>query len=216
MNIDLFNKKILKFSNSNISFTEEEQEQLIKDATIKYGEFLDALHFSWRDDPNASNTPYRVAKMWVKEIAKGCYNTPPKITVFDNVDNYTGIVFQGDIDITSLCAHHHQTITGKAYVAYIPSETGKIVGLSKLNRVVDYFARRPQVQENLTNQIASYLDNILLDNLGIAVMIKGKHGCVKNRGIQQDSTMVTTKLLGAFLTEEKARSEFYKCIDNIK
>jgi GTP cyclohydrolase I len=103
---------------------------------------------------------------------------------------------------------------GQAHVAYIPSKDGKVIGLSKLNRIVDWFSRRPQVQENLTMQIHTYIDKICEKNKGVAVMIEANHTCCSNRGIKHDSTMRTARMSGAFLDEkDNSRSEFYKFVE---
>jgi GTP cyclohydrolase I len=126
------------------------------------------------------------------------------------------MVFQGDINVKSICSHHHLPFTGKAYVAYLPSPNGKVIGLSKLNRVVDYFCRMPQVQENLTEQISAYLNATCEGNLGVAVVIEAGHQCACLRGIQHDSTMMTSKLTGAFKADAATRDEFYKFIGYLK
>jgi GTP cyclohydrolase I len=106
---------------------------------------------------------------------------------------------------------------GYAHVAYLPSKDGKVIGLSKLNRIVDWFARRPQVQENLIMQIHNYIDQICEKNKGVAVMIEANHTCCSNRGIKHDSTMRTARMSGAFLDEDdNSRSEFYKFVEFAK
>jgi len=187
-----------------------DKESIIKDAEKAYAAFLTSLGFDWENDPNMCDTPKRVSKMYVNELYSGIYDPAPKITAFDNVDKYDGIIFSGAIDVKSQCSHHAIAFFGKAYVAYIPGE--KIIGLSKLNRIVDWFARRPQVQENLNMQIADYLDKTCIGNQGVAVMIECKHLCACVRGVQQDSTMITSKLTGAFKDNPAAREEFYDFI----
>jgi GTP cyclohydrolase I len=200
-------------SGKNEFKTQQEKEEIKKAAELAYGQFLTALNYDWEQDPNMRDTPKRVAKMFVEEIGKGAYLEPPKITVFDNVDKYDGMVFQGNIEVKSFCSHHIMPFFGKAHVAYIPDPNGKICGLSKLNRVVEFFSRRPQVQENLTTQISDYLTELLPGNKGIAVVIEAGHTCVSLRGVNQDSTMKTSKLSGAFLDDMSTRKEFF---DNIK
>lgn len=191
--------------------TEEEKDQLIKNAAVKFGEFLTELKFDWKNDPNMIDTPNRVAKMYVKEICRGRYLPEPKITVFEG-SKYDGMVFEGAVNIKSLCSHHLQHFYGLAYIAYIPNGNS-IIGLSKLNRIADYFARRPQVQENLTMQIYEYLNKILPGNGGIAIELKCKHMCVSMRGVEHDSNMITSKLSGAFIEREEVRKEFYNFIN---
>lgn len=183
-------------------------------AEQKYGEFLSALGFDWESDPNMRETPKRVAKMMVSDIFKGHYSESPKITVFENVNKYSGIVFQGNTEVKSMCSHHFLPFDGVAHIAYLPGE--KIIGLSKLNRIVDFFSRRPQVQENLTSQIHEFLDKVLEGNQGVAVYIEAKHLCVSHRGIRQNSTMKTTKLSGAFLdSQDGAKQEFFNYISDL-
>jgi GTP cyclohydrolase I len=209
-------KELLKYANSSIPHTEEEKQSMIKRAAQHYGDYMTALGIDWKNDPNSSDTPTRVAKAFVNDLAQGCYSDPPKITAFDNLDRYDGIVFQGNIDVKSFCSHHHLPFVGHAHVAYIPSKDGKVIGLSKLNRIVEYFARRPQVQENLCSQIHDYLNEVCLDNQGVAVIIKANHMCACVRGVRHDSTMMTSKLSGAFKDDPATRNEFYKFIEYLK
>lgn len=209
-------KDLLKYANSSIPRTKEEKLLMIEEAASHYGSYMTALGIDWKNDPNSSDTPMRVAKAFVNDLAQGCYEDAPKITAFDNLDKYDGIVFQGNIDVKSFCSHHHLPFIGYAHVAYIPSEDGKVIGLSKLNRIVEYFARRPQVQENLCSQIALYLDTVCEGNKGIAVVIEANHMCACVRGVRHDSTMMTSKLTGAFKDDASTRTEFYKFIDILK
>lgn len=207
-------RKKLQHANHNIVHTPEEVEELVSKGAKAYENYLDALGFDWRNDPHSSNTPYRVAKAFVTDLAKGCYSEPPNVTAFDNTDGYDGIVCQNNIKVVSLCSHHHAPFTGVAHVAYIPSKHGKVIGLSKLNRIVDWFARRPQVQENLTAQIHEYVNKVCERNNGVAVMIEANHSCCSNRGIKHDSTMRTARMSGSFLdNKDQSRAEFYKFVE---
>lgn len=205
--------KILKYANDNIQLSIAEKEIVIQQASEAYGKFLDALKINWREDPNSQDTPKRVAKSFVNDLISGCYTEPPKITAFDNLNNYDGIVFQGNIDVTSICSHHNLSFIGKAHVAYLPGT--KVIGLSKLNRVVEWFARRPQVQENLTMQIHDYLNEVCEGNGGIAVVIECNHLCACVRGVKHNSTMKTAKVSGAFKNDPSAREEFYDFIKSL-
>jgi len=209
-------KKKLEQANGNIQLSEKEKGLMIINASEAYGDYLDALHIDWRNDPNSCDTPLRVAKAFVGDLASGCYNAPPKITAFKNTGKYDGMVFSGDIDVKSFCSHHHLPFIGEAHVAYIPSPKGKIVGLSKLNRIVEYFARRPQVQENLTVQIHDYINKVCEGNLGVAVVVSAKHMCACLRGVKHNSTMKTSKLSGAFKKNGDTRQEFYNFIKDLK
>ena len=158
-------------------------------------------------DDSISGTADRVAKMWVDELCYGLdYTNFPKCTVFENKMNYDQMVLQKDITFHSMCEHHFQNISGMAQVAYIPN--GKVVGLSKLNRVVNFFARRPQVQERLNEQIFYALEYIL-GSSDVAVLLEADHYCVKARGCNdQNSSMTTSKLGARFFDVSKLRSEF--------
>lgn len=208
--------RLLQHANSSLPRTEEERKQIILDAAAYYGQFMTALGYDWKNDPNSKETPLRVAKSFVNDLAQGCFIDAPKITAFDNVDGYDGIVFEGNIDLKSICSHHHLPFIGKAHVAYIPSKEGKIIGLSKLNRIVEYFARRPQVQENLTTQIHDYIDKMTEANKGVAVMLEAKHMCACVRGVRHDGMMMTSKMSGAFINDPATRNEFYHFIDKLK
>jgi GTP cyclohydrolase I len=202
-----------KFNLPAEGITDKEKKRLIDKAAKHYAKYMDVLLPGWQNDPNSKDTPTRVAKAFVEDISKGLYDGPPKITAFDNVEGYTGIVLQSAIPIRSLCSHHHQAIYGLAFVAYIPSKEGKIIGLSKLNRIVEKFSRTPQVQENLTQQIHDAVHEICEANKGVAVVIRAKHNCVGHRGVNHDSDMSTAVLTGGFQNEDRVRDEFYKLIE---
>ena len=196
--------------------TEEEKQVMIADAEEAFGKFLDALGVDWRNDPNSDKTPYRVAKAYVRDLWAGRYDAPPEITTFPS-DGYDGIVFEGGIPLTSMCSHHHQTIMGVVHVAYIPGKDGKVIGLSKLNRLVEHFGRRGAIQEQLTVAIHHAVDAIIEDNAGVAVMIEATHNCVQCRGVGHSGTkMKTSKLTGDFIDSAKTRNEFYEFIKDSK
>jgi len=207
----------LKHANGNIPLTGEEKQEMIREAAEHYGRYMNALRIDWRNDPNSSDTPMRVAKAFVNDLAEGCYNEEPKVTAFDNLDKYDGMVFQGNITVNSFCSHHHLPFVGVAHVAYIPSIDGKIIGLSKLNRIVEHYARRPQVQENLTMQVHNHIHGVCERNEGVAVMITADHMCACVRGVKHNATMKTSKLSGAFMHNEKlARNEFYEFVRELR
>jgi GTP cyclohydrolase I len=185
---------------------------MIKKAAIKFGEFLEALGCDWKNDPNSMDTPKRVAKAYVNDLWSGRYNAFPQITTFPNYE-YDGIIFEGNIPVISMCSHHHQTIMGKAHIAYIPQLNQKIIGLSKLNRIVEHFARRGAIQESLTVRIHDAISKIVSSNRGVAVMIEASHNCVQCRGVgHQGTNMKTSKLTGEFIDSTKTRNEFYEFI----
>lgn len=207
--------ELLKKTNGNLPRTNEEKQQILDNAAFHYGNFLTALGFDWQEDPQTKETPKRVAKAWIEDLIRGSVSEEPAITQFPN-QVYSGAVFQGDIEVISLCSHHNLPFTGKAYVAYVPKENGKVVGLSKLNRIVDWFARRPQIQEELTQDIHNYIDK-KIENNGVMVMIVAKHSCCSNRGIGHDSTMITSVPSGLFLTNETGtKDEFYQFVNKLK
>jgi GTP cyclohydrolase IA len=204
--------KEIKQANGNYPMTDDQKIYMIEKAAEAYGIFLSELGFDWESDPNSQDTPRRVAKAWVNDLAKGCFNHPPKITTFPA--DYSGITFQGNIKVVSMCSHHNLPFTGVAHVAYFPGE--KVIGLSKLNRIVDWYSRRPQIQEGLTHQIHTHLNEILEDNNGIAVVIEANHTCCSNRGIGHDSTMKTALMSKYFLdNKDGCKDEFYKFIDRL-
>jgi GTP cyclohydrolase I len=162
------------------------------------------------NDDSLSGTPHRVAKMYVTEMFKGLDpKNMPVAKLFDNKYHYKNMLVEKNISFHSVCEHHFVPIIGKAHVAYIPN--GKVVGLSKLNRIVRYFAQRPQVQERMTVQIANMLKEALGTN-DVAVIIEADHMCVAMRGVQDvTSSTVTSDYSGKFL-DMKTREEFIKMI----
>jgi GTP cyclohydrolase I len=179
-----------------------------------YGKFLEALGFNWKQNPHMEDTPRRVAKAWVHDLARGCFENEPKITAFENDGQYDGMVCQTNIPVISMCAHHNLPFMGYAHVAYIPSPDGKVIGLSKLNRIVDYICRRPQVQETLNMQVHKFIDEVCEGNKGVAVMVEANHTCCSLRGIKQNSSMRTARMSGAFHEPgDGSRNEFYKFIE---
>jgi GTP cyclohydrolase I len=193
--------------------TAKEKEKIINQAAKHFGRFLTALGVDWEIDPNSSDTPKRVAKAYVNDLFAGRYNPLDKITAFPS-DGYSSIVQESNIPVTSMCSHHHQQVKGLVSIAYIASEDGKVVGLSKLNRIVEHFGRRGAIQEQLTVAIHNAIDKICEGNLGVAVQINATHNCVSCRGVKhQGASMQTAKLSGCFLEEDSARAEFYKNIE---
>jgi len=188
---------------------EQERIELIED---NMETIIDVLGLD-REDDSIGGTANRVAKMYVSELCFGLsYSRFPKISVFENKMNYDSMVIQKDITFHSLCEHHFVNFNGMAQVAYIPN--GKVIGLSKLNRVVNFFARRPQVQERLNEQIYFALQYVLGTD-DIAVLVEAEHLCVKSRGIgDQNSGMTTSKLGGAFFEDSRLRNEFMQLATN--
>ena len=188
-------------------FDEElEAEQKIMLITENMRKNMQILGLDLSDD-SLQDTPRRVAEMYVNETFYGLsYDNFPKITVVENKFNYDEMLVEKNINIMSLCEHHFVGIVGKATIGYIPN--GKVIGLSKLNRVAEYFSRRPQVQERLTAQIYHALSHIL-GTEQVAVVIDADHYCVKSRGIEDTgSSTVTSKLGGSFKDDPATRAEF--------
>ena len=194
----------------NFPLTDKQKEKMIDKATKAYGKFLDALGCDWKNDPNSNDTPRRVAKAYVNDLWAGRYTAMSPITSFPS-DGYDGIVIERNIPLTSMCSHHHQTIGGVVHVGYIVGENGRVIGLSKLNRVVEHFGRRGAIQEQLTSAIHNAVSNITEGNRGVIVTIVGTHNCVSCRGVKhQGAAMVTTKASGVFRDNENlARKEFF-------
>ena len=189
--------------------TLEEKNDIIVEASEHFGKFLTSLGVDWENDPNSSETPMRVAKAYVNDLFSGRYNPLDRITAFPS-DGYSGVVFEGGIPLTSMCSHHHGLIKGVVHVAYVPSASGKVVGLSKINRIVEHFGRRGAIQEQLTVAIHNAVDTICESNEGVAVMVEATHAFVSCRGVKHHgASMKTAKLSGCFLEEDSARAEFY-------
>lgn len=183
-----------------------ERKEKIKKIEHHFTEIMKVLGLDLSDD-SLSETPARVAKMYVNEIFWGLDpDAFPKATVIENKMKYDEIIIESNISVKSQCEHHFITIDGSATVAYIPKD--KVLGLSKLNRIVEYFSRRPQVQERLTEQIFHALVYIL-GTEHVAVYIDAKHFCVSHRGVEDNnSSTQTCKLGGAFKNDSATRSEF--------
>lgn len=163
-------------------------------------------------DPSTKDTPHRIAKMWVSEIFSGLSEDPPKMTTFEAPSDQ--MVTEIGITVRSTCEHHFQPIYGRAHVAYIPN--GKVLGLSKLNRAVDYFSRMPQIQEGLTQDIHKFLSEVL-GTEDVAVVIDAEHFCVKMRGIKDDNSYTRTTMLGGkFKSDSTVREEFFQAIPKVK
>lgn len=205
--------KNLIFAGEHRSLTDAEKAEIIDEASEHYGKFLTALGVDWQNDPNSTGTPRRVAKAYVNDLWKGRYELMSEITSFPS--NYDGLIVETNIPVFSQCAHHHQQILGVCHLGYIPGKSKHVIGLSKLNRIVEHYARRGQIQEDLTLQIFDALNKVIPDNLGIAVVVDSKHSCVSCRGVKhQGASMQTAKLSGAFLAEPECREEFYMYVRN--
>lgn len=189
----------------NIAANAKDIESAVRQLLIAIGEDPD------RD--GLKGTPDRIARMY-REIFRGYEaDKKPKITTFPNDEKYNGMVFDSG-DYYSMCEHHMLPFFGKYYYAYIPSEKGRILGISKVSRVVGYCAARLQLQERLAKNIVDMLSDALGGNHGgMAIVMKGTHLCKSMRGVRNAGPMTATYLSGAFLDDDKLRKEFYKLID---
>ena len=188
-------------------------DEKIKAIEKHFRKIVDELGLDLNDD-SISGTPYRVAKMYVKEIFSGLSpENKPKISLFENKYNYNKMLIEKNINLNSTCEHHFLPITGKAHVSYISS--GKVIGLSKLNRIVNYYSQRPQVQERLTIQIYEELKKVL-DTDSVMVVIEAKHMCVSARGIKDYSSSTVTEMYGGDFNIYNKRDEFYKLLNSVK
>ena len=190
---------------------DKSDETKIKNIEKYFKNIMDELGLDL-DDDSLSGTPNRVAKMYVKELFYGLNpKNKPKLSVFDNKYGYRKMLVEQNITINSSCEHHFLPITGYAHVGYIPKD--KVIGLSKINRLVDYYAHRPQVQERLCIQILKDLQA----SLGIEdviIVVTSKHLCVSSRGIKDKSSLTTTMEYGGCFKDSSYRNEFLKYIDN--
>lgn len=191
------------------AFELSEEEKMMRIAT-HFKSIMETLGLDLTDD-SLSGTPQRVAKMFVKEIFSGLDPlNKPKATLFENRYGYQQMLVEKDINVMTTCEHHFLPIYGKAHVAYISS--GKVIGLSKINRIVEYFCKRPQVQERLTIQIALELASTLQTN-DVAIYIDAKHMCVHARGVEdRTSSTITMEFMGRFENDAQLRNEFLASI----
>lgn len=209
-------RKLIK-GHENLALSDKEREKLISKAEKQFGKFLTALGYDWQNDPHMQDTPHRYTKAWVNELFAGNFKPSPKVTSFHEENAallYNGIIIEKNVEIKSKCSHHVESFVGVAHVAYIPSDSGSVIGLSKINRIADFIARRPQVQERLTKQIHDELSTLIPGNKGVAVYVDCKHQCCSNRGIGHDSSMVTIEVSGLFRNDASVKQEFLFAINN--
>jgi len=192
---------------------EGDVEAIQAEAEIHIQNLLEALVIDTDNDHNTQETAKRVAKMFVKEIFAGRYEPMPKVTTFPNV-GYDQMYISGPIKIRSMCAHHMMPIVGNCWVGIKPGE--RVIGLSKFNRLVDWVASRPQIQEEMTEQIADVIEDATKPK-GIAVVIKAEHFCMTHRGVREhESDMTTSVMRGEFRDEQMLRNEFLNLMNNMK
>lgn len=213
-NLNKFNSSAEKLfdANGNEPLTEAERINMIAKLEEKYSEILDILRIS-RDDPNCTNTPKRLAKMYVNEIFSGRFTPPPEITFFPNRKKVDNLIISKGIQVMSICSHHWQPIAGNCTVGYIPNK--KVIGLSKISRIVEWFSRRGQIQEELGEQIADYLEE-LISPKALGVVINARHYCMIARGVrgsEEETIMTTSVMRGYMLDNLNLRNEFVTLIE---
>lgn len=195
-------------SNDNIAdhIRDDELELLVDEVAEQFQGVLNSLVIDTEHDHNTQDTARRVAKMFVKETFSGRYRPVPKVTAFPNM-GYKSLYTTGPISIRSTCAHHFQNIVGRCWVGIVPED--EVIGLSKFNRIVHHICERPQIQEEMTTQIAQALKQYAkTDN--IAVVVKAEHHCMTMRGVREhESDMTTAIMLGAFEKDAALKKEFY-------
>ena len=188
---------------------EMDDETKIQLIQKNFREIMAILGLDLNDD-SLKDTPQRVAKMYVQEIFSGLNPAnKPSMSLFENQYKYEGMLVEKNIRVQSNCEHHFVPILGKAHIGYI--STGKVIGLSKLNRIVDYYSRRPQVQERLTNQIAAELREVL-QSPHVAVVLEAEHLCVTTRGIRDTGSSTITSVFSGHFGNEVTRKEFLSLI----
>ena len=202
-------------SNDNISeYINPGELALLQDEVArKLQQVLNSLVIDTKNDHNTRETAKRVAKMYIHEIFAGRFLPTPKVTAFPNM-GYKSLYTSGPISIRSTCAHHFQNIVGKCWVGIIPED--EVIGLSKFNRLVHHIAERPQIQEEMTTQIALALSEYA-KTAHVAVVVKAEHHCMTHRGVREhESDMTTAIMLGAFKDDPATRDEFYKICMSMK
>ncbi len=200
------------FANHNISkhIQPGELEQLEAEVAEQFEGVLQRLVIDTDHDHNTNGTARRVAKMFVREIFGGRYQPMPRVTSFPNM-GYESLYTTGPISIRSTCAHHFQNIVGNCWVGVLPE--GEVIGLSKFNRIVHWIAQRPQIQEEMTTEIAEALKEYA-KTPNVAVIVKAEHHCMTQRGVREhENDMVTAIMHGAFRTDASLKQEFYNILN---
>lgn len=183
-----------------------DKEELIVELTDAFQVVLDKLIIDTENDPNSRGTAKRMAKMYVRELFNGRYTKPPEITSFPNEDDdYFGGMLVTKANIISMCSHHHQAVRGTAYIGLIP--TNKVIGLSKYTRIAQWLARRGQLQESLTNQIANEIKKHT-GTENVAVYVEATHGCMECRGVLAEDSLTQTSVVHGLFHNNSVKEEF--------
>lgn len=201
------------FANDNISkyLMDGELENLEKELIPELQRVLKGLVIDTENDHNTNETAKRIAKMYIREVFKGRYQTMPTVTDFPNAKHLDQIYTIGPITVRSACSHHMVPILGKAWIGVIPSE--RVIGISKFIRLVEWIMARPQIQEEATVQVADLVEG-LIKPLGLAIVVQAQHECMTWRGVRESETTMTTSVMrGKFMDNPTARQEFLKLIE---
>lgn len=201
--------------NDNISdlIQHGEMDQIMQEVTDSFQQVLDSLVIDTENDHNTQETARRVAKMFCLEVFAGRYQEKPRVTAFPNVTSYDQLYVTGPITIRSTCAHHFQNIHGKCYIGVFPGKN--VIGLSKFNRLVDWLASRPTIQEELTVQIADLIEQETQAD-GIAVMVQAEHHCMTMRGVKEHESAMTTSIMrGCFREDPHLKQEFFNVVSKM-
>ncbi len=197
-------------ANGNLPLSADERRQMVEQLERKFAEVMDILRIDRISDPNSRETPRRLARMWVNELFIGRYTPPPPVTIFPNRKQVNELIISKGIKVMSVCSHHWQPISGTCTIGYMPDK--HIIGLSKLTRIVEWFSRRGQIQEEMGEQIADYLEELLRPR-ALGVIISAKHYCMIARGVEADheqSDMVTSVMRGELRQDANLRNEFLR------
>lgn len=199
------------------ALSEQDRADMIAEAAEHLARLFDTLRLDHRNDHNTRETPERVARMLVDEVLRGKNGSPPELTSFDNVEAFDELIVMGPIDVRSTCAHHMMPIFGEAFIGVLPSTAGKIIGLSKYDRVVDHFCGRLQMQEELVKQIGQFIMEQTSPR-GVAVRISAVHTCKTHRGVRASyrSRMITSAYFGELAEDQMRKEEFLRECDALQ
>lgn len=209
-------KGVRFFCNDNISehILPEEIDLLVDEVEENMKKVLESLVIDTENDHNTQDTARRVAKMFINEVFSGRYESKPKVTAFPNANAYDELYVTGPISIRSTCAHHFQAIQGKAYIGVFPGNN--VIGLSKFNRIADWIASRPQIQEEMTVQIADEIEKVT-EAEGVAILVQAEHLCMTHRGVREhESDMTTSIMRGKFREDPALKQEFFNIVSRMK
>lgn len=191
-----------------------ELDKLISEVEINVAKLLSSLIIDTKNDHNTQETAYRIAKMYIQDIFSGRYVAPPSIKLFPNAKKYDQLYVTEPITVRAVCAHHFQNISGSAFIGVFPGTD--VIGLSKFNRIVDWYATRPTIQEELTIQIADKIQEITKAE-GIAVVIKASHSCITARGVKEHNNDFTTSVVrGSIRNNPVLKEEFFALLSSMK